>query len=275
MKLKRKILIPAIAISLAVLVGAGVLTYRAIYPPYNMHPDLSRKVVGSISIIGTRIEPTEMETLVDYADLIVIGTALDDGTLSWFDTTGGSEGLKEKYGEENTKGQATLTKFRIDQLIAGEAPESKMIQIFQLGAPGTLEWQTKLKKGDKVYIMLRDYLLEDSIYLTADGENSVFYIEKSNKLTSMSALMLCARYDGLPVSRLTTDVKKTKKYREVLGKKTGWVKNGTPVPASSTVSGKPAQSKAASSAPASSAVSSKPAASSGVATSSKVSSGAQ
>jgi len=290
--MKKKIWISAAAAALAVSIGVGVWSYSAAHPPYNMHPDVSQRDAllgdrgGGAPTNFSRMSLVDTDGLTLFADLVVVGTVMDNGSPIVYDVSIDMPVLDEKLRKNSGAGLPleydTVTRVKIDQLIAGEAPSSKFFNFVSLGPAE----QSPIRKGEKwLFILAREE--RDGTYCSVDFENGLFYVNKDGTLTAMSGNMICARYDGLPVSSLTDDIKKTKTVKDKLSKKTKYSDAlNTPdmsSPTSSEVSSEPASSapepppvsSGVSSAPASSAVSSAAETSSNVSSAPEVSSEAQ
>lgn len=188
---------------------------------YNNNPDLGSKVVASKNMMLERIIPQSTEELADGAKYIYIGEVLDDGKVSpsynLLDGVSGKEAIFEKWGgEELFEQTGTLSTVRVTQVLAGEEPEEETIMFFQFGAPGVDDMQTKLRKGDRVLLLLNDSGLCPGAYCSYSFEDCVFYIEEDEKLRSMSDTMVCARYDGLKKDRLVQDLRNTQTVRQIM-----------------------------------------------------------
>lgn len=207
--MKKKIIITVLMLVLLLVAIVPSVYESTKIVNYNMTPDLSAKVVGSKNMSVDRDDPKTTDDLVFLSQLIIIGTVLDDGKLSSYNVIGNDAIAQEIESRGiSTTAACTLSQVRIDRVIAGEKPKSDTITLFQLGKPGVADIQTKVKKSEKLLLILRKTGEEDQPqYDCMDWENSVFYIEKGNKLLSMSDQMACAKYDGLPLDKLIDDLK--------------------------------------------------------------------
>lgn len=214
----KKVLFVGIPFIVIALVAAITMLYfNANKVAYNEHPDLSIKTVGSIktSPLIDRIPIETIDQLTKGVQLIVIGTVLDDGTESSFNMFGNDEAAKAAKSKGINSGAAcTLSKIKIEEVIVGEKPQSDTITLFQHGKPGVTDAQAKVKKSEKVLLMLTKFEEPDT-YLATSLEDSEFYVDEKNTLRSMSDIKVCARYDGLAVDVLVNDLKGTKYIQEL------------------------------------------------------------
>ena len=58
----------------------------------------------------------------------------------------------------------------------------------------------------------------ENMYYANDVENSMFYLNKNDVITSMSDELVCARYDGLSQNLLINDLQKTDYIKNLLSK---------------------------------------------------------
>jgi hypothetical protein len=180
---------------------------------YDLNPDLSQKVIGSSnrSEMADRIpwEDTE-EQLVRYTEVAVVGEVIADDTESTFNMYGtGPEAeeaarqTREEWGV-NAYGPCTIATVRVEQVLWGDIGDETEIRLFQLGSPHVSDTQTKVEKGERVLLLL--LLREDGLYKAPYLEDSVFYLDGDDKITSMGDKKICARYDGRSLDLLARDV---------------------------------------------------------------------
>ena len=234
--MKKKLWIPIACAAL--LLGGGLLAYSLIPRPagytYNENPDLSSKVVASqygLPMLDCDPNPS-FEQITCGFDCVAVAEVLDDGTQHKFNISkivpGGFpieidwetvQELGEDYftPDKYNFNICTYSKLKIEKVIAGKAPESNVIDLFQLGFPGKNDSQTKVRKGDRIYIFL-NYLEPEGIYNSKGLENTIFYLDENDRLTSMSNIDACTRYDGLPMEALTKDLMETEDYKKRFGK---------------------------------------------------------
>ncbi|MBE7056372.1 MAG: hypothetical protein E7388_02890 [Ruminococcaceae bacterium] len=184
---------------------------------YNTNPDLSSKIVGSNNYAFDRLPANTVDDLVDGSDLIIIGEVIDDGIEGTFNIFGDekkAQAFKEKYGE-NPYWPTTTVRIKVHKIIAGEIGEKDEIQYLQLGKPNIPDLQTKVKKSQKLVMILRNSDKE-GIYYANKAERSIFYIDEENNLTSMADDMICARYDGISIKILEKDLIQTEYVKDKL-----------------------------------------------------------
>jgi hypothetical protein len=182
---------------------------------YNANPDLSKKVVGSKSEMLDPVIPQSFEDVVAYASDVIIGTVIDNGALGAFSISGIKE-IDQAYADATGLSSiaCTLTSIKVEKVIMGDIDADSTITYFQVGKPGSDDCQTKVKMGEYILIMLRPSDTKN-VYFAGNGEESVFYINESNKLTSQADLLLCARYDGTPLDTILEDIKSTNHFKKV------------------------------------------------------------
>ncbi|MCL1807374.1 MAG: hypothetical protein FWG31_06700 [Oscillospiraceae bacterium] len=163
---------------------------------YNMNPDVSGKVVGSRNGLMTRITPVILDDVLAEATCVVIGNVIDGGLAI-------STNIGMGSGYEGTI-YHTITKVQVLETIVGKPPESKIINYRQLGIPDDDMWQTKVEK-EKTYVFILKYFKELDQYMATAFEESLFMVDKNNKLTSVSDRLFCAKYDGIDLGVFTED----------------------------------------------------------------------
>ena len=77
-----------------------------------------------------------------------------------------------------------------------------------MGKPDVPDLQTKVKKSQKLVMILRNSDKE-GVYYANKAERSIFYVDENDNLTSMSDEIICARYDGISIRVLENDLMKT------------------------------------------------------------------
>lgn len=171
---------------------------------YNETPDLSKKVVGSDNLMATRVPLKSVTEMAELSDIIVTGTVVSDSEVIQFNSSGNDEYAAAAAEKGiNVYIPATIATVKITKMIDGNLTD-ETIQVFQLGEPHTADMQTKLENGDSVLLMLSEF--DNGYYQSVDLENSVFYVDENNQLTSMGKEMMCAQYDDRPVSLLLEDL---------------------------------------------------------------------
>ena len=235
--MKKKLWIPIACAAL--LLGGGLLAYSLFPRPagytYNENPDLSSKVVASqygLPMLDRDPNPSFEQITYEF-DCVAVAEVLDDGTQHKYDISKIEPGkpsigyidwetvqeLGEDYftPDKYNYGICTYSKLKIEKVIAGKAPESDVIDLFQLGFPGKNDSQTKVRKGDRIYIIMNKLFAPENLYGSNDLENTIFYLDENDRLTSMSNIDACTRYDGLPMEALTKDLMETEDYKERFG----------------------------------------------------------
>ena len=171
---------------------------------YNEAPDLSKKVVGSDNLMTTKVPLNSVSDMAKLSDVIVTGTVVSDSEVIQFNSSGNEEYAAAAAQKGiNVYLPATIATVKITKIIDG-SPADETIQVFQLGEPHKADMQTKLENGDSVLLILSEF--DNGYYQAVDLENSVFYVDDNNRLTSMGNEMMCARYDNRPVSLLLEDL---------------------------------------------------------------------
>ena len=171
---------------------------------YNEAPDLSKKVVGSDNLMTTKVPLKSVSDMAKLSDVIVTGTVVSDSEVIQFNSSGNEEYAAAAAQKGiNVYLPATIATVKITKIIDG-SPADETIQVFQLGEPHKADMQTKLENGDSVLLILSEF--DNGYYQAVDLENSIFYVDDNNRLTSMGNEMMCARYDNRPVSLLLEDL---------------------------------------------------------------------
>lgn len=112
----------------------------------------------------------------------------------------------------------TIAKIKLIETISGNAPSGDIISYRQLGPPDMDTLQTKVKKGDTCVLILKYFQYIDQ-YMATAFEESVFFVDGKNRLTSMSNQVFCARYDGIGLNILVEDaIEKQERVSKSLSK---------------------------------------------------------
>ena len=199
------------SISLALIISCTVIVYlKKPKSIYNQNPDLSTKIIGSNNYVQDRIPADTVDDLVEGSDLIIIGEVLDtgvEGTFNIFGDDKKAQAFKEKYGTD-PYWPTTTVRIKVHKTIAGKIGDVNEIQYLQLGKPDVPDLQTKVKKSQKLVMILRNSDKE-GVYYANKAERSIFYVDENDNLTSMSDEIICARYDGISIRVLENDLMKT------------------------------------------------------------------
>ena len=225
---RKKALLIALCALLTLLVGAAavflLMPKKAVREEaYNRNPELSgKKLSGYLATADFRI-PTDMEGLTRYANVILIGTVLEDGLTDEFDLYGEESPLSRKVQSlgYSSKFSCTYAEIKVEEILAGEAPPEDTFLLFQLGEGE--EGQPKVHAGERVILILETY---QETYKCLDGATSVFYLDENDRLTSLSPLMACARYDGLSLNSFECDLQNSFYYSVIGGTEEQWRARG-------------------------------------------------
>ena len=178
-----------------------------------MNPDISQKTIGSNNGPISRFLPGKFDDVLAQATTVIVGEVIEDDILYTFDLLG--DNVKPDVDKPLTikgAGKGTIARVHVLKTIAGIEPSQDIIQYYQLGAPETNTLQTKVEKGRK-YILILKYYPETDRYGATAFEESVFLMDSSDKLISMSNLPFCARYDGIDKKILIEDVLSSKFFK--------------------------------------------------------------
>ena len=176
---------------------------------YNNNPDLASKVVGSKSYAADKLPVNSIDDLLKDANLIIVGEVISYGQRETFNIYGSREDAAAliKSGI-NPYIPSTLIKVKVIKVIEGKI-DTDEITLFELGHPDKDDWQTKVKLGETLVMILKKFEGKDT-YCATNAEDSMFYLDENDKLLSMSDEKICARYDGIKLSVLTNDIKNAK-----------------------------------------------------------------
>ncbi len=158
---------------------------------YNDDPDLSGKIVAS-----GKSSPESLEQMLDRVDVIVTVSISDDGKIADVD--------EDPYKLTCFLTPPTLTEAEIEESIYGDLNKGDKISLIQCGLPGENDYQTKVKKGERLVLLLERR--ENGVYVSPFYEHGMFYLDEKDKITSMSDAPICARYDGLHKNVLKNDL---------------------------------------------------------------------
>ena len=158
---------------------------------YNSNPDISGKVIGSNAGLMSRVRPQILDDVFAEATCVIIGEVIEDDLVVETSLSIGSV-------------YHNIARVRVIETISGEPPTGEIIYYRQLGTPGSDTLQTKVKSG-QTYVFIVKYFEEIDQYMATAFEESIFYIDSDNKLTSMSNQLFCARYDGIDIGVFRED----------------------------------------------------------------------
>ncbi|MWC31050.1 hypothetical protein [Paenibacillus sp. MMS18-CY102] len=182
---------------------------------YNTNPDVSSKVIGSELFKGYRLPIKSLSQLTEKADLIVIGTVVDEGkivkvSMSDGQSTDPLQAKLESTGGEFSFDTAQQT-IKIHEVLYGD-PELKEITYSQLGVIGNDDGQTKVKQNKKYLFVLKKDPIRD-VYASVSFEEGLYQVDDNDKVKSLSANLELSKYDTLDLKTLKDDLKKAKKAK--------------------------------------------------------------
>lgn len=208
MKKKIILIIPAIILLFS------VTTYFNGNHKYNENPDLSKKIVGSKSLIMERLPITNMDQITQGADLIVIGKVITSPENTQIEFPFGNEDMK-KHAMEKSNGKIpkvnlACSKIKIQEILYGNS-SSDVITLAQVGNSESDIGETKVKKEDKMLFILQRHPDEPNKYSSVEAEEALFKIDNNNKTLSLSDNKFTSRYDDIDCEILKNDIKSAKK----------------------------------------------------------------
>lgn len=207
--MKRKI---AWSVSLglvAVLFIAGFVGYNKT-SIYNNNPDTESKIIGSESLLMSRPIKTNMDDLTKYADLIIVGEVVTDALDTEVDIDFPNEELKQKAMEGSSvppKVALACSQIKIIETLYGESQRDTII-LAQVGRAGNDNGETKVKKGDKMLLVLQRHTDDPNKYSSVAFEDGLFKISEDNKVLSLSNNKFLSRYDDRSLDLLVKDMNK-------------------------------------------------------------------
>ena len=175
---------------------------------YNLQPDTSGKIIASINAPPDRVIPQVLGDVLYESTCVIIGEVIDYEVVSW--ERASVAGFKSTM-------YYTIASIKVIETITGESPFGGTILYRQVGSPEA-PWHTQVKVGETCVFMLR-YLESVDQYGPTLFEESVWYINGKNKLTSMSDRLFCAKYDGVDLGILIEDI------HELQAKRPQWFMN--------------------------------------------------
>lgn len=154
--------------------------------------------IGSLDTEGFSVDVPvyeSLESMVDASELIVIGRVDGDAEVI--------------PGEKMT---TTIYPFAVDETLKGS--ETKKVQFFQLGADGSDEFETKLKKGRTyVLFLMKNYTREtetgetEVIYNSISFEQGIFEVNGAGKLKAYTTLGEAPRMQDMKLSELKEKIR--------------------------------------------------------------------
>lgn len=199
MKLKKGTYIGLIATTLVVTAGFVGFNYNNNHLP-------EQKIVGSMMkdnrLDFDRVAIDSFDTLVDFSDLIVVGKVIDDGVTI-------NNAIPQNPHFDSGSYETTNSTIEIDEVIYGNET-NKTITYVQLGKAGDDHEQTKVKKGQKVLLVLKKTPYNN---YTSSMEDGVFLVSGKNKVKSFSMNPVVSKFDDKDIDDLKKELKETKKLK--------------------------------------------------------------
>jgi len=210
--MKIKIIICAFLVT---LIGCGIAFFSSKSTIYNTSPNISAKVVGSEKLSTYRIPFNSIDELVSKSDLVILGEVISDGTtikqnFNLPDPAKSKLNTLKSGSDKTSTITVTQATVKIDKVLYGDTYLEE-IKFDQLGKAGNDDFQTKVKKNQKVILALKKNT-NDS-YASVDLEDGVFSVNENNKVFSFSKNIAFAKYDSLDLNVLIEDIKKSKKVK--------------------------------------------------------------
>lgn len=218
MLLKGKLKLITFIIIFAVMTGLVFFAYYSSSSDnkndlLNGHPLVvnSEKIVGSNQFEALRITPESLNDVVNNADYILVGEVMTDAiTVEKPHMSQENSPLEKKYLEKFDSQKKRIfsvaqTKVKVEEVIYGSMDIGKEITYSQLGQAGNDKYQTKVKKGERVMLILKRNP-ENDTYASVDFENGVFIVSKNGKVRSLSDNKVVAHYDGIDLGVLKKDL---------------------------------------------------------------------
>lgn len=217
MKNKKIIFIPTVVIIAASITygSFNILSSDSGYLQPQEKIASATKVVGTDNLGFSKAEASVPQLAKDW-DLIVVGKITSDviGKKS-YDIIPESSELDNKFkslypNAEKPKDTALYYNVAVDKVLAGSIDKSKIV-FSQLAA------QTKLKKGQKVIMMLiKDTSADnDDTYCSVALEDGIFLLNDDDSLTSLSNNKYTSAYDGYKADRIIKDISKALKDNSI------------------------------------------------------------
>lgn len=189
----------------AVILGISLSSLTA-YTSLNHTDKQSNKIVGSKLADNTfhfNREPIDsIDELLGYADLVVIGTVKTDAVtvVEKLPDNPNNTGLREL--------KVAYSEVEIEETLFGNST-SKTITFKELGEAGKNNEQTKVKKGDKVLLVLHKGEKEN-LYASVAFEDGVFNLKNEKQVFSLSDNPVLTKYDNKDINLLKDDFIKSK-----------------------------------------------------------------
>lgn len=163
--------------------------------------DSGEKIIGSDMIdFATKKEYSSIEKVIHDSGLIIEGEVISESKTVVHEIISGTP-LDEKIlsisGVRPTFETANTTVL-VNEVIYGNYSNETLVYV-QLGNAESHKFQTKVKKGDKVLLMLGEDPDEKGEFSSVSFEKGVFIIDKSNKVISQSNHPEFSQYDRMNV----------------------------------------------------------------------------
>lgn len=192
------------------LIGIAILT--VCYKGMNSTVS-SDKYIGSDHYVFFKEDIPKIDLLLDRTDLIVIGSASDEGKTERSSPAYEPEKMKEKYKKIYNK-ELTLPftniNFNVEKVIYGKiGTADNSIVIQQNGEQGSDIGETKLVKGKKVLLLLEKK--SDGKYKISGLENGAFDIDQNNNIISHGNDTAIKMFENKSINNLGAYISKYKK----------------------------------------------------------------
>lgn len=159
--------------------------------------------VGSLDTEGFSLDAPvyeDLESMVSASELIVLGSLSGEAEIV--------------PGEKMT---TTIYDFAVDEVLKGDSTNT--IKFFQLGADGSDNYETKIKKN-KTYVLFLTYNYsretskgEETIYNSISFEQGIFEVNGSGKLKSCTRIGVAPKLDNMNLSALKEEIQKEEKLK--------------------------------------------------------------
>lgn len=155
---------------------------------YNKDPDLTAKRPDSALAQSEYRIPTSIEDLTAHADAVIIGAVTADDA-----------------SDANGRRCALIC---TEKILAGDIPKEFLL----LQTAAGKDRGSIVSAGQRLLLILRE---QNGYYKTSS--DGVFVLDENDRLTSLSPLIICARYDGLHLRTFERDLKESYFYSAIGG----------------------------------------------------------
>lgn len=180
---------------------------------YSNNRNNQEKAVGSKMgfSVFSRIPAESIEELLKDANLVVEGTVITEGNPESRNLAFPNKVLEDKfinrYGEDKVfKYDLSSYEIEVEKTLFGKC-NSETIILNQFGSPDSDIGETKVKKGEKVLLILKEDNEKENSYFSVDLEDGLFKVLSDNKVVSLSDNKAVARYDNKDLTQLESEIK--------------------------------------------------------------------